>query len=120
HYYAELEFGHAGVFHELGLMGAMPMMPMGEMMMAVDPGICREAWIEYEASPALAFRMGLVKTAAPRQLMTPPEMQQFVDVSLAAASVGMMMTGWTDRNRDYGVMLHGVLGCDGQFSYLAT
>ena len=118
HYYAELEFGHPGMFESLGLMGAMPMnMPM---MMDVDPGICREAWIEYEAAPALAFRMGLLKTAAPRQLMTPPEMQQFVDVSLAAASVGMMMTGWTDRNRDYGVMVHGVLGCDGQLSYLAT
>ena len=118
-YYAELEFGHAGDFHELGLMGAMPMQMEMEMM-TVDPGLCREAWIEYEVSPAFAFRMGLLKTAAPRQLMTPPEMQQFVDVSLAAASVGMMMTGWTDRNRDYGVAAHGVLGCDGQVSYLAT
>ena len=30
------------------------------------------------------------------------------------------MPGYTDRNRDYGVMLHGVVGCDGEWSYMAT
>ena len=47
-------------------------------------------------------------------------MQQFVDVSMAAASIGMMMPGYTDRNRDYGVMFHGSFGCDGAWSWLAT
>ena len=82
---------------------------------------CREAWIEYEAAPAFAVRMGLLKLAATRQLMTPPEMQQFVDISMASAFIGQCVgVGYTDRNRDYGVMVHGVLGCDGDWSYLAT
>jgi hypothetical protein len=85
-----------------------------------DFGIAREAWIEYEAAPALAFRMGLIKTAATRQLMTSPEMQQFVDISLASSFIGTTMPGYTDRNRDYGVMVHGSIGCDGEWSYLAT
>jgi hypothetical protein len=64
--------------------------------------------------------MGLLKTAATRQLMTAPELQQFVDISMASAYIGNMMPGYTDRNRDYGVMVHGVLGCDGDFSYMFT
>ena len=122
HYYAELEFGHAGLVMA-PVVGGPPMMmgyAPGMVEFMEDPGICREAWIEYEAAPQLAFRMGLIKTAAPRQLLTPPEYQQFVDISLASASVGSMMPGYTDRNRDYGFMLHGAFGCDGQLSYLAT
>jgi hypothetical protein len=112
-YYLELEFGHPGMAH-------MPEeMMIGDLMVA-DFGTCREAWIEYAWRPELAVRMGLVKTAATRQLMTPPEFQQFVDISLASASVGMMMPGYTDRNRDYGIMLHGAFGCDGDLSYLFT
>jgi len=83
-------------------------------------GVAREAWIEYESSPALVFRMGLIKTAATRQLMTAPELQQFVDIGLASAYIGNELPGYTDRNRDYGIMLHGVLGCDGDWSYLIT
>jgi hypothetical protein len=52
--------------------------------------------------------------------MTAPELQQFVDISLASAGVGSTMPGWYSRNYDYGFMLHGVLGCDGQFSYMLT
>jgi hypothetical protein len=51
----------------------------------------REAWIEYEPCPQFAWRMGLLKTANTRQLMTPPEMQQFVDISMASAYIGMTM-----------------------------
>ena len=80
--------------------------------------IAREAWIEYEAAPQLAFRMGLIKLPATRQLMTPPEMQQFVDISLASAYIGNFDIGYTDRNRDYGFMLHGALGCDGAWQYM--
>jgi hypothetical protein len=124
HYYAELEFGHAGAV--MPMMANPPVVPPPMMWMPgmvefmEDPGILREAWIEYETCPQFAVRMGLVKTAATRQLMTPPEMQQFVDISLAAASVGSMMPGYTDRNRDYGVAFHGALGCDGAVSYLLT
>ncbi len=62
--------------------------------------------------------MGLVKTPTTRQLMTPPEMQQFVDVSMASAFIGQTMPGYTDRNRDYGALLHGAFGCDGEFQYM--
>ena len=130
HYYAELEFGHsntllrdidnqngpavlearAGIF---GGKGELPSFLLGYE-------IAREAWIEYEAAPQLAFRMGLIKTAATRQLMTPPEMQQFVDISLASAFIGLSMPGYTDRNRDYGFMVHGALGCDGEWQYMVT
>ena len=85
-----------------------------------DPGILREGWIEYTLRPELAVRAGLVQTPATRQLMVPPELQQFVDVGMAAADVGGMMPGWTDRNRDYGLAFHGALGCDGQVQYLVT
>ena len=39
--------------------------------------------------------MGLIKTATTRQLMTPPEMQQFVDISMASAFIGHVMPGYT-------------------------
>jgi hypothetical protein len=105
HYYAELEFGHVSpdVFEEPLL---APLPPRTVSSGGGIPGIAevydrilenegadftpdhevpaREAWIEYEAAPAFVFRMGLLKTAATRQLMTAPELQQFVDVSLAS------------------------------------
>ncbi len=117
HYYAELEFGHWQPSVVPGVVGGPAFVAN---LPFADQGLAREAWIEYEAAPAFAVRMGLVKTAATRQLMTPPEFQQFVDISLAAASVGQMMPGYTDRNRDYGLALHGAFGCDGEWSYLFT
>ncbi len=130
HYYAELEFGHSGSwldnstgFESIPTFTGDTGLKFGGTALngrSFDYGIAREAWIEYEAAPQVAFRMGLVKTAATRQLMTPPEMQQFVDVSLASAFIGTTMPGYSDRNRDYGFMVHGALGCDGEFSYLAT
>jgi hypothetical protein len=143
HYYAELEFGHHGSQFEtlanrdsiargLGLrfpdvtryppyQGPLLTQPLLQTGRAADDfGVLREGWIEYETCPQLAVRMGLVKTAATRQLMTPPEMQQFVDISMASAFIGQMMPGYTDRNRDYGVAFHGGLGCDGEWSYLLT
>jgi hypothetical protein len=132
HYYAELEFGHARqdfFFQEIaagmdGILGeSIPgfyeEFP-GEFTVFDFDAPAREAWIEYEAAPAFAIRMGLLKTAATRQLMTAPELQQFVDISMASAYVGNLMPGYTDRNRDYGIMVHGVLGCDGEISYMAT
>jgi hypothetical protein len=113
HYYVELEFGHALPGYYQG-----PAQKYSYNTSAYEG--CREAWIEYEWCPALAVRMGLVKLAATRQLMTPPEMQQFVDISMASAWIGQVYTGYTDRNRDYGLAFHGVLGCDGEWSYLVT
>ena len=121
-YYAQLEFGHAAkvmpamMDDEMMMMGYEP----GMVEFMHDPGILREGWIEYTLRPELAVRAGLVQTPATRQLMVPPELQQFVDVGMAAADVGGMMPGWTDRNRDYGLAFHGALGCDGQVQYLVT
>ena len=137
HYYAELEFGHAGSMfgvnspsedgpfqnwqsqlYILGNPGA------DESILGEDSsglfGLLREGWIEWDACPQASFRMGLVKTAATRQLMTAPEMQQFVDISLATATLGQMMPGYSDRNRDYGFMVHGALGCDHEWQYMVT
>lgn len=119
-YFMQLEFGHAARVEEPDddamMMGFQP----GEVAFHSDPGILREGWIEYVFRPEFAVRMGLVATPATRQLMVPPELQQFVDISSAAADMGGMMPGWTDRNRDYGLAFHGAFGCDGQFQYLAT
>jgi hypothetical protein len=137
HYYAELEFGHAQSGFDFFENGPIPPFPFGvgagqsfSEAYSFGPfgGIgvedfdapAREAWIEYEAAPAFAIRMGLLKTAATRQLMTAPELQQFVDISMASSYIGQLMPGYTDRNRDYGIMVHGVLGCDGEISYMAT
>ena len=134
HYYAELEFGHHGLLFDpandnnsQGNPNANPNQNtlgfyyFDAVNHAFDAGeTCREAWIECAASKALSFRMGLVKLPTTRQMMTPPEMQQFADISLASAFIGLHVPGYTDRNRDYGVMLHGVVGCDEAWSYLVT
>ena len=75
HYYAELEFGHSGrVFHLGDELQRSAHTTMGRLdgLLGFDFGIAREAWIEYEAAPQVAFRMGLIKTPATRQLMTSP------------------------------------------------
>src|SRR5262245_34908897 len=68
HYYVELAFGHP----DRGFSG-ISTLPEGFVPNQNDIELngTREAWIEYEAAPAFAVRMGLVKLAATRQLMTP-------------------------------------------------
>ncbi len=132
HYYAELEFGHSGLWADnrngLSSLTTEFAFAGGPEFVATLPGnaqtaseffgTLREGWIEYETSPYAIFRMGLVKTPTTRQLMTPPEMQQFVDISLASAFIGQTMPGYSDRNRDYGFLLHGAFGCDGEWQYM--
>ena len=127
HYYAELEFGHSGSYRDNStsrgsFADQILQFTQGQITNDFRPnfGIAREAWIEYEAAPQIAFRMGLIKLPATRQLMTPPEMQQFVDISMASAYIGGFDIGYTDRNRDYGFMVHGALGCDGEWQYMIT
>ena len=125
HYYAELEFGHSGSYFDnatgrSSFQGQLFLSQNQTGAVPPDLGITREAWIEYEAAPQFMFRMGLIKLAATRQLMTPPEMQQFVDISMASAYIGQWDIGYTDRNRDYGFMVHGALGCDGEWQYMFT
>ncbi len=138
-YYAQLEFGHEGdtlgftslanypglgqgvdLVSSQGINGFQQGGAAGFFGQASSGGPLREAWIQYEVSPQAKIRMGLLQTAATRQLMTCPEMQQFVDISMASAYVGNLMPGYSDRNRDYGIAVHGSLGCDGEWSYLAT
>ncbi|MBL9086247.1 MAG: hypothetical protein JNM10_03825 [Planctomycetia bacterium] len=126
HYYAELEMGHSGTLFDnntnrddsiIGDLYERFIFGPNEQP-TVSYGVLREGWIEYESSPYLAVRAGLVKTPTTRQLMTPPEMQQFVDISMASAFIGQTMPGYSDRNRDYGALVHGAFGCDGEWQYM--
>ena len=120
-YYVELEFGHFGrdVIDNGNLVDG-PGVPNlgGFFFQSFNYDYGREAWIEWGCSDALNFRMGLIKTPNTRQMMTPPELQQFVDISMASALTGLLMPGYTDRNRDHGVMVHGAFGCNGEWSYM--
>jgi hypothetical protein len=80
----------------------------------------REAWIQWSGGQGFNVRMGQILTPNTRQLMTAPELQQFVDISLASAFTGHLMSGYTDRNRDHGLMVHGAFGCAGELSYMVA
>jgi len=136
-YYVELDFGHYGsdVFVDDRLNGpALKPGPSSGNSRNLGPTYygfqggqdyqsdnfenTREAWIEWCSGAAFNFRMGQIKTPNTRQLLTAPELQQFVDISLASAFTGHLMPGYTDRNRDHGMMVHGALGCNGEWSYM--
>ncbi|MGE0193840.1 MAG: hypothetical protein AB7T63_17585 [Planctomycetota bacterium] len=121
-WYMELEFGHFGrdvlegaqrqpnQFINLGNLG--PSFQSGNF------DNTREAWIEWGCSDALNFRMGQIALPTTRQLMVKPELQQFVDISMASAFTGWILPGYTDRNRDHGLMVHGAFGCNNEWSYM--
>jgi len=126
-YYVELEFGHFGddnfepfqtdVDPDLGFED----LDVGQIMPQSDNfDVGREAWLEWGCNDAFNFRMGLIKTPSTRQMMTPPELQQFADISMASAVTGLLMPGYTDRNRDHGLMLHGLFGCNNEFQYMVA
>jgi hypothetical protein len=119
-WYLELEFGHFG-FERVAIplkLIVQNVGPHGYQSRNYDNS--REAWIEWCSCPAFNVRMGQVKTPNTRQLLTPPELQQFVDVSLASSWTGRGMPGWTDRNRDHGVLVHGSFGCENDLSYMVA
>jgi hypothetical protein len=121
-YYMELEFGHYGrdvVTAAVGP-GGFVNNALGPYQQSLNFDNTREAWVQWSMSDLFNFRMGQIKTANTRQLMTAPEMQQFVDISLASAFIGHTMPGYTDRNRDHGFAIHGAFGCDNEWSYLIT
>ena len=120
-YYMELEFGHFGrdTLEDDGQTAA-PQGPLGPAIQSLNFDNTREAWIQWSSSDAFNFRMGQIRTATTRQAMIAPEMQQFVDVSLATAYMGWTMPGYTDRNRDHGFAIHGAFGCNSEWSYLLT
>ncbi|MBW2236330.1 MAG: hypothetical protein JRG85_13150 [Deltaproteobacteria bacterium] len=119
-YYVELEFGHFGRDRlDIGLDGPLTD-PLGPSAQSFNFDSTREAWIQWGRSDAFKVRIGQIRTATTRQAMVVPELQQFVDVSLATAFVGWTMPGYTDRNRDHGFGVHGTIGCDRRWSYLVT
>ncbi len=78
----------------------------------------KEAWIEWRPATQFNVRAGLIRTPASRQLMVQPELTQFVDIGLGTAWTGLGMPGYTDRNRDYGVMFHGAFAARDAFQYM--
>jgi len=117
-YYMELEFGHWG--QDMLEFDRGQFEPLGPLNQSLNFDSTREAWIQWSSSDAFNFRMGQIRTATTRQAMVAPELQQFVDVSLATAYVGWLMPGYTDRNRDHGFAIHGAFGCNSEWSYLLT
>ncbi len=82
--------------------------------------LLREAWFEWGCSDAANLRMGLIAFPTTRQLMVPWEKQLFSDISMASAVTGILLPGYTDRNRDYGMMLHGRIGPAKRLAYMAA
>jgi hypothetical protein len=116
-YYIELDFGHFGsdvLDDRRGQIAALA----GWNAQSENYENTREAWIEWCSSAAFNFRMGQILTPNTRQLMTAPELQQFVDISAASAYIGRQLPGYTDRNRDHGLMVHGAFGCNNELSYM--
>ena len=119
-YYAELEFGDPGS-PLLSLIHSVAQPNFGPFLKDTwNYDILREAWLEWGFNSALNVRMGKVKTPSTRQMMVPPELQQFGDVSMASALTGALQPGYTDRNRDYGLLLHGLLGCRNEWQYMVA
>jgi hypothetical protein len=120
-WYLELDFGHEGVEGGGGNDALGPgIFGQGWFGQSDNFDNSREAWIEWGACPTLRLRFGQVAIPTTRQLLTPPELQQFVDISVASSVTGIQLPGYTDRNRDFGWLIHGVLGCEGRFSYMVS
>ena len=125
-WYMELEFGHFGRdplerVTDIQFAQVVPGANLGSTFgfgQSNNYDNTREAWIEWGCSDALNFRMGQIALPTTRQLMVKPELQQFVDISMASAFVGQLLPGYTDRNRDHGLMIHGAFGCNSEWSYM--
>ncbi len=132
-YYMELEFGHYGLdflSDEFEPGNELPPISAGGLLGGQGDNLgtlfsqsfnfdnTREAWIEWCYCPSFNLRMGQIRTPNTRQLLVAPELQQFVDISLASSMTGWLMPGYTDRNRDHGVMAHGAFGCNNEWSYM--
>jgi hypothetical protein len=118
----ELEFGHPGAREALGVADCVACFPnLGPDTQTFQYDTLREAWIQWDDLFGVAsVRMGLVPLPTTRQLMTPPERQQFVDVSLASAWTGLGLPGYTDRNRDHGLLIHGAFGYDDEWTWMVS
>ena len=117
-YYTELEFGDPGWFVWTPIHTLVQANPGPFLNQFYNYDVFREGWIEWGAADAFNFRMGKILTPNTRQLMVAPELQQFIDISMASAVTGALQPGYTDRNRDYGFMIHGIFGCSGEWQYM--
>ena len=117
-WYMELEFGHFG----RDLTDVQIPQDLGATFFGSTRNYdnTREAWIEWCSCDAFNVRMGQVKLPTTRQLMVVPELQQFVDISLASSFTGVWGIGYTDRNRDHGLLVHGSFGCNNEWSYMVS
>jgi hypothetical protein len=126
-WYMELEFGHWGRNVSDGFAGGGPVRSEEEdnlgpffLFQSFNFDNTREAWIEWCYCPVFNVRMGQVLLPTTRQMMTAPELQQFADISLASSWTGWFLPGYTTRNRDHGLLVHGAFGCNEEWSYVVS
>lgn len=119
-YYAELEFGDPGWGIWTPIHTLVQARPGPFLNQFYNYDVFREGWIEYGISDLIGFRFGKIKTPNTRQLMVAPELQQFIDVSMASALTGALQPGYTDRNRDYGLLIQGLFGCGNEWQYMVA
>ena len=117
-YYAELEFGHPGASILSPIHYLVQSNPGVFLKDPYNYSILREAWVEWAMADAFNVRMGQVMLPSTRQLMVAPELQQFADLSMAASLTGALLPGYTDRPRDYGLLIHGMFGCRYEWQYM--
>ena len=117
-YMLELDFGHHGADAAFAQAGVTPPTQLGPRAQTGSYDVLREAWVEWRPVNVINVRAGLFRTPNTRQLLTRPEYQQFIDISLGSAWTGLSMPGYTDRNRDYGLMVNGTYGPYEEFSYM--
>ncbi len=116
-WYTELELGHFGRDTIEQRLAVAPMPTVSSTPQTLNYDVLREAWLEMPFADALNVRFGLLQPPGPRETMVPVELTQFTGPSIAAVFLGQNLPGHTDRNRDYGVMLHGAFGRKKAFSY---
>lgn len=126
-WYAELEFGHFGRDVLPPSTANDPLAAAGVRGLGASQftqswhfDVLREAWIEWRPHAAFAVRFGQIRTPTTRQMMVRPEQQQFVDTSIASSFTGITMPGFTDRNRDHGVCVHGTCLPDDRLAWMVS
>ena len=119
-YRIDLDFGHHGGPEAFAQLPGQPFPGpnLGPRAQTASFDVLREAWVQWSPVNVINVRAGLLRTPNTRQLLVRPEHTQFVDVALGSAWTGSSMPGYTDRNRDYGLMVHGTYGPVEQFSYM--
>ena len=126
-FYLEFEFGHFGRDILPPSTANDPLAAAGvrglgasQFTQSWNHDVLREAWVEWAPNSAFAIRMGQIRTPTTRQMMTRPEYQQFIEPSIASSFAGITMPGFTDRNRDHGICIHGSACSDQRLAWMVT